>query len=90
MVAVGLTASMFGLGATLSNFFGQIVVERYGHVTSLMGSFFISLIPICVFAFMPETLGKRTHLHIKASPPASPPASPQQEEEISSIYRSMA
>ena len=58
--SVGLTASSFGLGATLSNYLGQKVVEQFGHVTSLMGSFVISFIPIILFAlFMPETMGKR-------------------------------
>jgi len=59
---VGLTASMFGLGATLSNFLGQQVVERFGHVASLSGSLFISFIPIIVFGIlMPETLGDRNN-----------------------------
>jgi hypothetical protein len=40
--SVGVTASLFGLGATLSNFFGQMVVEKFDHVTSLMVSFAIS------------------------------------------------
>jgi hypothetical protein len=57
---VGVTASSFGLGATLSNFLGQIVVEKFGHMTSLMASFVISLIPVLLFQFMPETLGMRT------------------------------
>jgi hypothetical protein len=47
------------LGATLSNFIGQHVVERYGHITSLLGSFFLSFVPIVLFCFMPETLGLR-------------------------------
>lgn len=59
--SVGLTASCFGLGATMSNFLGQMVVEKFGHVTSLMGSFFISFVPLLLFAFFPETLGKRGH-----------------------------
>jgi hypothetical protein len=57
---VGVTASSFGLGATLSNFLGQMVVEKFGHMTSLMASFVISLVPVLVFQFMPETLGMRT------------------------------
>lgn len=58
--AVGLTASFFGLGATLSNFLGQLVVEKFGHVASLLGSLGISVIPVILFAFlMPETLGRR-------------------------------
>jgi hypothetical protein len=61
--SVGLTASFFGLGATLSNFLGQLVVEKLGHVASLTGSFFISFVPILLFLFMPETLGQRTHHH---------------------------
>jgi hypothetical protein len=57
---VGLTASMFGLGATLSNFLGQQVVESFGHVTSLTGSLILSFIPVFIFAgLMPETLGDR-------------------------------
>jgi hypothetical protein len=59
---VGLTASFFGLGATLSNFLGQIVVEMFGHVTSLLGSLVISIVPLILFSTMPETLGQReTH-----------------------------
>ena len=57
---MGLTASCFGLGATLSNFLGQIVVEKFGHVESLAGSFLISFIPILLFCIMPETLGLRS------------------------------
>lgn len=57
---MGLTASSFGLGATLSNFLGQHVVEAFGHVASLSGSLILSFIPIAIFAlFMPETLGDR-------------------------------
>jgi MFS family permease len=57
---MGLTASTFGLGATLSNFLGQNVAERYGHVASLTASLVISFIPIIIFGcFMPETLGDR-------------------------------
>lgn len=60
VVAVGLTASMFGMGATLSNFLGQQVVENFGHVASLMGSLVLSVVPIVIFGlFMPETLGDR-------------------------------
>lgn len=59
-VVMGLTASCFGLGGTLSNFIGQHIVENYGHVASLMGSMIISIIPILIFGlFMPETLGDR-------------------------------
>jgi len=55
-VLMGLTASSFGLGATLSNLLGQIVVEKLGHVTSLLGSLLLSIIPIVLFALaMPET-----------------------------------
>lgn len=57
---MGLTASTFGLGATLSNFFGQNVVERYGHVASLTASLILSFFPVFIFGcFMPETLGDR-------------------------------
>ncbi|CAJ1932320.1 unnamed protein product [Cylindrotheca closterium] len=55
----GLIASCFGLGATLSNFLGQMVVERYGHIASLTASFFLSIIPILVFSNMTETYGLR-------------------------------
>jgi hypothetical protein len=58
---------MFGLGATLSNFLGQTVVEQYSHVASLTGSLVLSVIPIIIFGcFMPETLGDRgagVHTH---------------------------
>ena len=57
---MGLTASSFGLGATLSNYIGQNVVEAFGHVASLSGSLVLSVVPIVVFGvFMPETLGDR-------------------------------
>jgi hypothetical protein len=57
---VGLTASCFGLGGTMSNFLGQMVVEKMGHIASLTGSLAISIIPIAVFAiFMPETMNTR-------------------------------
>jgi hypothetical protein len=76
---VGVTASSFGLGATLSNFFGQMVVEHFGYMTSLMASFVISLVPVLLFQFMPETLGMRTRrqrqqqlLHASASSPGTP------------------
>jgi hypothetical protein len=62
---VGVTASAFGLGATLSNFLGQMVVEKFDHVTSLMASLVISLVPTLLFLFMPETLGMRTQGHNK-------------------------
>ena len=57
---MGLTASAFGLGATLSNYLGQRVAQHFGDTTSLMASFVISIIPIVLFAtYMPETMGKR-------------------------------
>ena len=59
LMLVGLTASCFGMGATLSNLLGQMAVEKLGHVASLSGSFVISLVPICLFAIMmPETYGE--------------------------------
>eukprot|EP00533_Pseudo-nitzschia_delicatissima_P013299 CAMPEP_0197273348 /NCGR_PEP_ID=MMETSP1432-20130617/11157_1 /TAXON_ID=44447 /ORGANISM="Pseudo-nitzschia delicatissima, Strain UNC1205" /LENGTH=326 /DNA_ID=CAMNT_0042738999 /DNA_START=32 /DNA_END=1012 /DNA_ORIENTATION=+ len=59
-VVMGLTASCFGLGGTLSNYIGQHIVENFGHVASLTGSLLLSIIPIVVFGcFMPETLGDR-------------------------------
>lgn len=57
---MGMTSASFGLGATLSNFFGQMVVEKFGHVASLSGSLLISFIPIAIFSLlMPETLNTR-------------------------------
>lgn len=50
------------MGATLSNFLGQLVVEKFSHSTSLWGSFFISLMPIILFSFFPETQGQRGYL----------------------------
>lgn len=64
MTTVGLTASCFGLGATLSNLLGQLVVEKYGHVASLLGSMLVSLIPMVLFLAMPETLGRRGHIYV--------------------------
>lgn len=44
----------------MSNFLGQMVVEKMGHIASLTGSLAISIIPIAVFAmFMPETMNTR-------------------------------
>jgi hypothetical protein len=74
--SVGVTASFFGLGATLSNFFGQMVVEKFDHVTSLMVSFAISLVPVLLFLFMPETLGMRTQKQKK-----------QQQKELQASHR---
>lgn len=69
LVSVGLTASSFGLGATLSNFLGQLVVEHFGHVASLLGSLVLSIIPIILFCNMPETYGCRgTGKHYKYKP----------------------
>ena len=51
---------VFGLGGTMSNFLGQLVVQHFGHVASLMGSLGISFVPIILFGlFMPETHGQR-------------------------------
>ncbi|KAL9180207.1 hypothetical protein ACHAXT_008177 [Thalassiosira profunda] len=59
-VLMGLTASCFGLGGTLSNLLGQIIVEKMGHVASLSGSLVLSVIPIVLFGLaMPETRGQR-------------------------------
>ena len=59
-VVMGMTASFFCLGAALSNFLGQIMVERYSHVASLLGSLALSGLPFIIFGcFMPETQGLR-------------------------------
>jgi hypothetical protein len=58
------------LGATLSNFLGQMVVERFGHTASLTGSFILSFVPIVLFTFMPETKGDR-EFRVKANEEAS-------------------
>jgi hypothetical protein len=40
-----------------------MMVEKYGHVSSLWGSFAISIIPLLLFGFlMPETIGQRGYL----------------------------
>jgi len=58
---MGLTASCFGVGATLSNYLGQLVVQYYGPIASLSASMCISIIPILLFGcLMPETRGART------------------------------
>lgn len=44
----------------MSNFFGQMMVEKMDHVASLSGSLCISFIPIVTFMFfMPETFKTR-------------------------------
>jgi len=48
-----------------------MVVEKFDHVTSLMASLAISLIPVVLFLFMPETLGVRTHYHVQQQQRAS-------------------
>jgi len=59
-VAMGLTGTCFGIGASLSNFLGQLVVQHFGHTSSLYGSLLLSFVPIVLFGiFMPETLGLR-------------------------------
>ncbi|CAB9515066.1 MFS-type transporter [Seminavis robusta] len=72
----GLIASFFGMGATLSNYVGQMVVQKFDHVTSLTASLFISLIPVVLFMFMPETMGMRT------SNPLSPRRSSQPDRSL--------
>lgn len=57
---MGLTAAWFGMGITLSNFLGQLIVEKLGHVASLWASFWVSAVPIFIFWYwMPETMGHR-------------------------------
>lgn len=56
---MGVTAASFGLGATLSNYLGQIIVQHFGHIASLTGSLVLSIVPILLFSHMPETLGRR-------------------------------
>jgi len=69
-VVMGLTASCFGLGATMSNFLGQLVVEHFGHATSLTCSLVISFVPVVLFAAaMPETLGIRGHNNAPSNKP---------------------
>jgi MFS family permease len=64
-VVMGLTASFFGLGATLSNFLGQLMVEKYGHVASLIGSLILSILPVFIFGCcMPETYGQRGNMSV--------------------------
>ena len=44
----------------MSNFIGQLLVEKFGHVFSLTCSMWLSIIPIVLFGFcMPETLNTR-------------------------------
>lgn len=52
-----------------------MAVEKFDHVASLMASLVISLIPLVIFAFMPETLGMRTNHH-QQEPNASIEESP--------------
>jgi len=53
------------MGATLSNYIGQLLVEKFGHVVSLRASIWLSLVPIILFgALMPETLGQRGHTKV--------------------------
>lgn len=68
-IIMGMTSSCFGLGATLSNLLGQMMVEKLGHVASLTGSFVISFIPIALFSIlMPETLNTRGQSKISDKP----------------------
>ena len=44
----------------MSNLIGQLLVERFGHVTSLTCSMWLSIVPILLFGgVMPETMGQR-------------------------------
>jgi hypothetical protein len=50
------------------------MVEKYGHVSSLWGSFAVSIIPVVLFGLlMPETIGQRGYLV---------PGKPQFKEEV--------
>ena len=81
---MGLTASCFGLGATLSNFLGQLTVEKYSHSASLLGSFVISIIPVILFSFFPETVGQRGYLA-----PGKPTQKEVAEPEVTAPYVTM-
>jgi hypothetical protein len=61
-----------------------MVVEKFDHVTSLMASIFLSFIPIVLFAFMPETVGVRTHRHHQAG------AKRPEKQAPEATYRAMA
>lgn len=73
------------MGATLSNFLGQLVVEKYSHSTSLWMSLLISFIPILVFSFFPETQGQRGYL----APGKAAMANKKPEEEFTAPYVTM-
>jgi hypothetical protein len=80
---------MFGLGATLSNFLGQQVVEQFGHVASLTGSLIISFIPIAIFGLlMPETLGDRDRKPL-SDDASSSDSSATKKESMITPYRQM-
>ena len=82
---------MFGLGATLSNYLGQQVVEQFGHVASLSGSLAISFIPIIIFGIcMPETLGDRGHNHPLGSASSVAEMDPLKDKHAATIYVEMA
>lgn len=88
---MGLTASMFGMGATLSNYLGQNIVEQFGHVTSLTGSLIISVIPIAIFGFfMPETLGDRDRNNTSSTDASSVAAATEKPEKITAQYVQMS
>ena len=82
---------MFGLGATLSNYLGQQVVEQFGHVASLSGSLVISVIPIAIFGlFMPETLGDRGQMTHAASASSVAEMDPlKAEKDVATNYMEM-
>ena len=79
---MGVTASAFGLGATLSNYVGQLVVEKFDHVTSLTASMFLSIIPLVIFSFMPETLGKRATKNHPPSPQKGTPYRGENDKDV--------
>jgi hypothetical protein len=55
------------------------MVERYGHISSLWGSFAVSIIPLVLFGLlMPETIGQRGYLA---------PGKPQHKEEAGQHFR---
>jgi MFS family permease len=59
-VITGLTSTCLSVGNAMSTFIGQIIVEKYGHITSLTCSLVLSFLPIFIFTFfMPETINMR-------------------------------
>lgn len=58
-LVMAVTDTFGSLGYSISQYVGQVIAEKLGHVASLLVSLTLSIMPIIFFMYMPETSGIR-------------------------------